>query len=82
MHGPPRPRPPAEFLPLFGSWILSSLQRTLPAHLARLWSFHGDPSRLDKSRGEGPIVRRDLDSGRAVEVGALGVEGIEIRAKL
>ncbi|GAA5901084.1 hypothetical protein JCM8208_007611 [Rhodotorula glutinis] len=69
-----------KFLPLFGSWILSSLQRTLPPHVARLWSFHGDPSRLDKSRGEGPIVRRELDEGRVVEVG--GQDGRGGRAKL
>ncbi|GAA5946118.1 hypothetical protein JCM3775_004150 [Rhodotorula graminis] len=72
-----------KFLPLFGSWILGSLQRNLPAELLRLWSFHGDPSRLDKSRGEGPIIRRDLDSGRVVEVGGQeGVEGLSARAKL
>ncbi|GJN94332.1 hypothetical protein Rhopal_007406-T1 [Rhodotorula paludigena] len=71
-----------KFLPLLGSWILSSLQRSLPAHLAALWSFHGDKSRLDKSRGEGPIVRRDLDSGAVVEVRVPERDLEKIRAKL
>lgn len=60
--------PNAEFLPLTGNWIVSALKRTLPPHLQRLWSFTGDKSRLDKSRGEGPIVRRDLDTGVVREI--------------
>lgn len=69
-----------EFLPLVGPWILGALQRTLPAEQLRLWSFTGDRSRLDKSRGEGPVVRRDLDSGKVVEVRS--APGVEVRAKL
>ncbi|GAA6057872.1 hypothetical protein RTBOTA2_006264 [Rhodotorula toruloides] len=58
-----------KFLPLTGNWIVSALTRTLPPHLQRLWSFTtGDKSRLDKSRGEGPIVRRDLDTGVVREI--------------
>ncbi|GAA5872185.1 hypothetical protein JCM16303_001003 [Sporobolomyces ruberrimus] len=49
-----------KFMPLTGSWILSSMEKTLPSQLARLWSFEGDVTRLDKSRGEGPIVRKVL----------------------
>ncbi|TNY23120.1 FAD dependent oxidoreductase [Rhodotorula diobovata] len=69
-----------KFLPLVGPWILGALQRTLPAEQLRLWSFTGDRSRLDKSRGEGPVVRRDLDSGKVVEVRS--APGVEVRAKL
>ncbi|BGP11391.1 hypothetical protein JCM10049v2_007296 [Rhodotorula toruloides] len=57
-----------KFLPLTGNWIVSALKRTLPPQLQRLWSFTGDKSRLDKSRGEGPIVRRDLDTGVVREI--------------
>lgn len=56
-----------EFLPLIGDWIVAALERKLPPHLAVLWSYHGDLSRLDKSRGEGPIIRRDLDTGKAIQ---------------
>ncbi|BGP43490.1 hypothetical protein JCM10449v2_007525 [Rhodotorula kratochvilovae] len=71
-----------KFLPLVGSWILGSLQRSLPATQLTLWSFHGDRSRLDKSRGEGPIIRRDLDSGRVVEVRVPESEIERVKAKL
>ncbi|BGP58199.1 hypothetical protein JCM8202_004738 [Rhodotorula sphaerocarpa] len=56
-----------KFLPLIGDWIVAALERNLPPHLAVLWSYHGDLSRLDKSRGEGPIIRRDLDTGKAIQ---------------
>ncbi|PRQ70834.1 FAD dependent oxidoreductase [Rhodotorula toruloides] len=69
LPSPSDPPPNAEFLPLTGNWIVSALTRTLPPHLQRLWSFTtGDKSRLDKSRGEGPIVRRDLDTGVVREI--------------
>ncbi|GAA5981566.1 hypothetical protein JCM11641_004099 [Rhodosporidiobolus odoratus] len=66
-----------KFLPLVPSWISSALSGTLPSNLARLWSFYGDKTRLDKSRGEGPIVRRDLDTGKVAQV-----RMPEIRARL
>ncbi|BGP35375.1 hypothetical protein JCM10296v2_007211 [Rhodotorula toruloides] len=69
-----------KFLPLTGNWIVSALQRTLPPHLQRLWSFTGDKSRLDKSRGEGPIVRRDLDTGDVREIRV--PEAQTVKAKL
>ena len=50
-------------MPLTGSWILSSLEGKLRGELKRLWSWDGDSSRLDKSRGEGVIVRKILDEG-------------------
>jgi len=53
----------SEFMPLTGSWILSSLEGKLGGELKRLWSWDGDSSRLDKSRGEGVIVRKILDEG-------------------
>ncbi|GAA6008334.1 hypothetical protein JCM10207_000089 [Rhodosporidiobolus poonsookiae] len=58
----------AKFFPLVGKWIVDSIQGALPRELSRLWCFHGDKSRLDKSRGEGPIVRRDLDTGKVAIV--------------
>ncbi|KAJ8291776.1 L-pipecolate oxidase [Rhodotorula toruloides] len=69
-----------KFLPLTGHWIVSALTRTLPPHLQRLWSFTGDKSRLDKSRGEGPIVRRDLDTGVVREIRV--PEAQTVKAKL
>ncbi|KAL7342865.1 FAD dependent oxidoreductase [Rhodotorula toruloides] len=69
-----------KFLPLTGNWIVSALTRTLPPHLQRLWSFTGDKSRLDKSRGEGPIVRRDLDTGAVREMRV--PEAQTVKAKL
>ncbi|GAA5926579.1 NAD(P)/FAD-dependent oxidoreductase [Sporobolomyces koalae] len=52
-----------KFMPLTGQWIVDSLDKRLPAELERLWSFEGDLTRLDKSRGEGPIVRKMLPPG-------------------
>ncbi|GAA5985364.1 hypothetical protein JCM10908_006947 [Rhodotorula pacifica] len=56
-----------KFMPLLGDWIVSSLERRLPSPLDKLWSFYGDQTRLDKSRGVGPIIRRDLDSGEIAQ---------------
>ena len=65
------PVPPSlrtEFMPLTGEWIVSSLERRLPRELARLWSFQGDVTRLDKSRGEGPIVRKMLPDAKQAKL--------------
>ncbi|GAA6021415.1 hypothetical protein JCM11491_006701 [Sporobolomyces phaffii] len=53
-----------KFMPLTGGWIVAALDGRLPPELARLWSYAGDATRLDKSRGEGPIVRKLLDSAK------------------
>ncbi|GAA6063710.1 hypothetical protein JCM10212_004437 [Sporobolomyces blumeae] len=57
-----------KFMPLTGRWILSALERTLPDELARLWNYRGDSTRLDKSRGEGPIVRKMLDGEKSARL--------------
>lgn len=57
-----------KFMPLTGDWIVSSIERRLPKELERLWSFAGDSSRLDKSRGEGPIVRKLLPSAKQAKL--------------
>ncbi|GAA6038789.1 hypothetical protein JCM8097_002891 [Rhodosporidiobolus ruineniae] len=72
----------AKFIPSTGHWIVSAMQGTLDPQLARLWSFYGDKSRLDKSRGEGPIVRRDLDTGKVAVVKMADAERVQIKAKL
>ncbi|GAA5863522.1 hypothetical protein JCM3774_006511 [Rhodotorula dairenensis] len=69
-----------KFMPLVGDWIVSSLERRLPPLLKKLWCFYGDQSRLDKSRGEGPIIRRYLDSGEVAQVKK--PEADKLRAKL
>ncbi|GAA5901274.1 NAD(P)/FAD-dependent oxidoreductase [Sporobolomyces salmoneus] len=57
-----------KFMPLTGEWILSSIEKRLPEDLAKLWSFEGDASRLDKSRGEGPIVRKLLPNAKQAKL--------------
>ncbi|GAA5865569.1 hypothetical protein JCM8547_007652 [Rhodosporidiobolus lusitaniae] len=69
-----------KFAVLSGGWVRDRLAGTLDPELTRLWSFYGDKSRLDKSRGEGPIVRRDLDTGKVAMVKVPDQE--IIRAKL
>ncbi|BGP20106.1 hypothetical protein JCM10213_002643 [Rhodosporidiobolus nylandii] len=69
-----------KFMPLLPSFLSSALSNSLNPTLKRLWSFYGDKSRLDKSRGEGPIVRRDLDTGKVAMVKAAEQE--LIKAKL
>ncbi|GAA5917725.1 hypothetical protein JCM6882_009362 [Rhodosporidiobolus microsporus] len=70
----------AKFHPLVGGWAVSRMQGTLDPELCRLWAFYEDKSRLDKSRGEGPIIRRDLDTGKIVEVKTTNQD--IVRAKL
>jgi sarcosine oxidase/L-pipecolate oxidase len=57
-----------EFMPLTGQWILESLEKKLPIELSKLWSFEGDKTRLDKSRGEGVIVRKMLSGTRQAKL--------------
>ncbi|GAA5865610.1 hypothetical protein JCM1840_001460 [Sporobolomyces johnsonii] len=57
-----------KFMPLVPAWILAALQGTLSPELRRLWSFEGDKTRLDKSRGEQMIVRKMLDAETAAKL--------------
>ncbi|CEQ43073.1 SPOSA6832_04969 [Sporobolomyces salmonicolor] len=57
-----------KFMPLVPAWILSALQGTLSPELKRLWSFEGDKTRLDTSRGEKMIVRKMLDGEKAAKL--------------
>ncbi|KAL8291910.1 hypothetical protein RQP46_002168 [Phenoliferia psychrophenolica] len=41
-----------KFLPVIGDLIVSSMANTLSPKEKSIWSFGGDPSRIDKSRGE------------------------------
>jgi sarcosine oxidase/L-pipecolate oxidase len=55
-------------MPLTGDWIVASMEKKLPQELERLWSFEGDKTRLDKSRGEGPIVRKLLPNAKQAKL--------------
>ena len=50
-----------KFLPVLGRAVLGRLNGTLSPHEASIWSFHGCPERIDKSRGESVLVRGTLE---------------------
>lgn len=82
VHSPYFLSPTAKFAPLTGSWIVDRLQDKLDPELTCFWAFHGDCNRLDKSRGEGLIVRRDLDTGKVAMLKTPDKEIERIKAKL
>lgn len=49
-----------EFLPLLGDFALAALENRLTAQEKSYWSFAGDATRIDKSRGEEVPVRKML----------------------
>ena len=56
--------PTAEFIPVIGDLIVSSMEGRLSAQEKSYWSFRGDVSRIDKSRGEHVPVRKILPPAR------------------